>query len=208
MKNRECFNSGRRQFLTRTVPACAVSCFAAGNILELINPSGLLMAQAKHKFDEKVTREMTYRQISDLMIRGYLDLSKVLFEELGKGKTIDIFKIAADKRGSEMGKRMAKRLSDNSFKTFKGIFKDEKRWKNSMTHSIIEDTDKVFEMKVTECIWADVFKAKNAGETGFAMICFSDYITAASFNPEMKMVRDKTLMQGHNCCNHRYLYSG
>jgi hypothetical protein len=25
------------------------------------------------------------------------------------------------------------------------------------------------------------------------------------FNPDIKMVRDKILMQGHDCCNHRYL---
>jgi len=29
---------------------------------------------------------------------------------------------------------------------------------------------------------------------------------ARAFNPQFEMVRDKTLMQGHDCCSHRYLW--
>jgi hypothetical protein len=44
-----------------------------------------------------------------------------------------------------------------------------------------------------------------AGDLGFAAICYGDYNMATGFNPKVRMVRDKTLMQGHAYCNHRYL---
>jgi hypothetical protein len=48
----------------------------------------------------------------------------------------------------------------------------------------------------------------NAADIGFATVCFTDYATAAAFNPKLKMIRSKTLMQGHDCCNHRYVMEG
>jgi hypothetical protein len=58
---------------------------------------------------------------------------------------------------------------------------------------------------MTECLWAKTFLDANAADIGFACVCFPDYAVAQAFNPKMKMIRDKTLMQGHDCCNHRYV---
>jgi hypothetical protein len=33
-------------------------------------------------------------------------------------------------------------------------------------------------------------------------------IKEKGFNPKIKLVRDKTLMQGHEYCNHRYIWTG
>jgi len=33
-------------------------------------------------------------------------------------------------------------------------------------------------------------------------------VDASAFNPKLKMIRSKTLMQGHDCCNHRYVVEG
>ena len=38
-----------------------------------------------------------------------------------------------------------------------------------------------------------------------AALCNMDYSWPTAFNPKFKMERDKTLMQGHDCCNHRYV---
>jgi hypothetical protein len=60
----------------------------------------------------------------------------------------------------------------------------------------------------TECLWAKTFVDAGAGDLGNAAICHGDYAFARSFNPGIEMVRDKTLMQGHAYCNHRYLWKG
>ena len=73
---------------------------------------------------------------------------------------------------------------------------------------IVEDTEKAFELKITECIWASTFLNAKAGDIGYASVCFGDYAWAEGFNPKIKMIRDKTLMQGHELCNHRYVWLG
>ena len=61
---------------------------------------------------------------------------------------------------------------------------------------------------MTECIWAKTFLDYKLGDIGHAHVCWGDYAWAQGFNPKIRMVRDKTLMQGHACCNHRYLWEG
>jgi hypothetical protein len=79
---------------------------------------------------------------------------------------------------------------------------------NSLTGEVVQDTESVFELRVTECISEAVFReAGLAGEIGHAAVCNMDYTWPVAFNADFKMERSKTLMQGHDCCNHRYINS-
>ena len=101
----------------------------------------------------------------------------------------------------------ARRSPDNSFKTYVNTFRPP-RFDDILTHEVVVDTDTVFELKVTECLSQDYFHWANASDIGYAWICFGDYAWAEGFNPEIKLIRDKTLMQGHDYCNHRYVWKG
>jgi hypothetical protein len=101
---------------------------------------------------------------------------------------------------------MAKQFGSNDFATLKKIFSPESpQFKDSLTMSITESTDSVHELKVTECIFASVYLQQKAGDLGWASVCYGDYAMATGFNPKIRMTRNKTLMQGHDCCDHRYL---
>ena len=52
-----------------------------------------------------------------------------------------------------------------------------------------------------------VFREEDACDIGFAAVCFADYALPQAFNPKIKLIRDKTLMQGHEFCNHKYTIS-
>ena len=88
------------------------------------------------------------------------------------------------------------------------MFADTKSWEPMLKMEILEDTETAFELKVTECIQATVFRDANAADIGYARVCWGDYAWAEGFNPNIKLVRDKTLMQGHDYCNHRYVWEG
>jgi hypothetical protein len=77
-----------------------------------------------------------------------------------------------------------------------------------LTFEVVENTPKAAEFKVSECLWAKTFREAKAGDLGYALVCDSDYAAAEGFNPKMRMIRTKTLMQGHDCCNHRYVLEG
>jgi len=63
--------------------------------------------------------------------------------------------------------------------------------------------------KFTKCMWAEVFKELNAEDIGL-WICEGDVLSAnvfSSFNPQINFKRTKTLMQGHNICDHEFFFT-
>jgi hypothetical protein len=102
------------------------------------------------------------------------------------------------------GQEHANNSPDNSYKTYVNTFRPP-RYEAQLTHEVVVDTDTVFELKVKECLTSWVFRQADAADIGHAYICFGDYAWAKGFNPKIKMVRDETLMQGHDYCNHRYI---
>ncbi len=197
----------RRQFL-KIMPACSLVCLGSGGVWALTQAEKAPSAQeAKHKFDEEMERKLTYRQLVNMEYREFIQLAKALEKEMGKEKLIEFLKKNTYKNMLKYGENHAKRSPDNSFKTYTNTFRPP-RYKNVLTAEIVEDTEKAFELKVTECIWASVFHKAEAGDIGYASICYGDYAWPKGFNPKIKMIRDKTLMQGHEYCNHRYVWEG
>jgi len=209
MKELEKKHSSRRDFLTKAVPACAVTCLTASTVFAkspIIGKSPI--EQEKHKFDKGLPGpEMTYRRFSAVRNRSFIRFARFLQKEIGEERVIELIKKETEQRLNAQAKRDLKRLEKSDFKSYISIFRDP-RMLASLPMEIIEDTDKVFEIKVTDCLSAESFLPYKAGDLGFAAVCWGDYNWATDFNPKIKLVRDKTLMQGHDCCNHKYIWTG
>ena len=74
-----------------------------------------------------------------------------------------------------------------------------------LTTEIVDESDTAVEVRITECLWAKTFREADAADLGYACICHPDFAMAKAFNPNMRMIRDKTLMEGHSHCNHRWV---
>lgn len=209
MQNLSSFTGiGRRQFLARLMPACAVTCLGFKNGLgfDLLGKN-LVGQEAKHKFDMPFERPLTFRQFFGVRYGEFIQLAKALEKEMGQEKLLEFLKKNTQARLLQLGQNQAKNSPDTSFETYVKTFKGP-NYEKTLTMEIVEDTEKAFELKVTECIWASTFLQAKAGEIGYASVCYGDYAWAEGFNPKIKLVRDKTLMQGHDCCNHRYIWEG
>lgn len=195
--------TSRRQFIASVFPACAITCMGSNFVFaSILRAESHLIQEPKHKFDKNFELAITYRQFLGAQFRNFIALAKALEKEMGKGKAIEFLKKVTTKRQTNLGKQQASRMPDNSFSSFVDLFRTGED--NTMTMKIVEDTPSVFEFKVTECLYADSFLQAKAGDIGYAWICWGDYAWAKGFNPKIKLVREKTLMQGHDCCNHRY----
>jgi hypothetical protein len=201
--------SSRRDFITKTVPGCALSCFAANGIIAG-SPwiSNSYFEQEEHKFDKEIPGlKMTYRRMAAMRNRSFIRFARFLQEEIGEQRVIELIKKQTEQRLKEQAKRDLEKLGKSDFKSYISIFRDP-GMVASLTMEIIEDTDTVFEIKVTDCLSAESFLPYKAGDIGYAAVCWGDYNWASDFNPKIKLIRDKTLMQGHDCCNHKYIWTG
>jgi hypothetical protein len=202
----------RRHFLATVVPACAATCL--GFKLALAQEKTKATAEGKaaiedlHPFDAELPRQLTYRQFYRARYREAIELAKAMQEEMGPEKAIEFLKKNTTKNMGDYGKSQAEKTEDHSLHAYTEQFRKVENYKNTLTMEIVEDSDQAFELKVTECMWAGTFLDADAGDIGFAMVCHGDYAWAEGFNPKIKLVRDKTLMQGAAICNHRYVWTG
>jgi L-2-amino-thiazoline-4-carboxylic acid hydrolase len=198
----------RRQFLAGLMPACVLTCLGARNVwgsgLRAAEP---LLQEAKHKFDAPFDRPLTFRQLFGARYAEFIQLAKALEKEMGQEKLLAFLKKNTEARLFQVGQLQAKQSPDQTFSTYVKTFKGP-AYDKTLTMEIVEDSDKAFELKVTECLWASTFLQAKAGEIGYAAVCYGDYAWAQGFNPKIRLVRDKTLMQGHDRCNHRYVWEG
>ena len=196
----------RRRFLIQVMPACSLACLCSGRVgadqaAEPDKPSGGEQHKFEVEFEQKTS---TLKQTTD-QNRTFIDFIKTLQSELEEDELIRLLNIHSADWGRRIGKRHAAGTPDTSFQSFVANFRPP-NYAKTLTLEITEDTDKVFELRVTECVWAKVFRdAGLGGEIGHAAVCNMDYYWPPSFNENFKMERSKTLMQGDDQCNHRYI---
>jgi len=203
-KNSSTFEQSRRQFLTKTLPISAF-CLGCGNLVSSVfageKPE---VKSAQHKYLEN--SGMSFQQVFDFTFKQiYIPTLKTTEKEIGKEKLIEILKIVSSEGGKKSGQNLAQSLGKNDMISWATALKDYEFYNNILSYEIIEETTKAFEIKYTECLFAKTFREADASDIGYAAVCHTDYAFTSAYNPVMKLNRTKTLMQGNDCCNFRWV---
>ena len=203
----------RRQFLVRAVPACAATCLALRGTLAASSPeapgqgSGQA-APAKHKFDIEYPAKLTYRQLFQVQYGSTLiPLVRVLKKSLGQEKTLALLTEMTTDGSRQQAQAVARQLGGNDLATVKKLF-SRPLLASVCTTEVVRDTETTYELRVTECLWASTFRQADLAAEGYAAVCLGDFALVQALNPKITLQRDKTLMQGHDCCNHCYTTKG
>lgn len=206
MENKMKFKTGRREFLYKTVASCALCCFAAPRLSGSDKKFHSLMTDQQHKF--LLDSGMNLQQVYDFAFRQwYIPAMKSLMSQIGKEKFIEMLKKSSD-MVNQSNDRSEVNYDDRTLIKWANNIKDGcKNWNDRLTMEIINDNENVFEIKFTECLWAKTFREANASEIGYAGVCYQDYGMTKNYNPKLNLDRDKTLMQGNDCCHFKWKMS-
>ena len=211
-KNPLSSKQGRRQFFSEILPTCSLLCLGCSSLLSCSRPEEKpavpeerpAIPKAQHKFLEN--SGMSFQQVFDFTYKEFfVPLMRNIANEIGKERFTEALGKASSEFGEQIGQNQAQTLGRNDIASWAAFVKEYHLYNNALTFEIIEETDIAFEIRVTECLWAKTFREADASDVGYAVICHPDYAFAPAFNPEMKMIRTKTLMQGDGCCNHRWV---
>ena len=163
----------------------------------------------KKSNDQKFKQDsgMTFEEVYGFAYRSFISIIQNLAGELNREDFIELVQKAASDASAANTGRWAASLPENHFKAWTDSMREQDRfWKHVLTLEVVEDTDTAFEVKITECLWAKTFRGAGAADVGYATICHPDYAMCQAFNPKIRMIRTKTLMQGDECCNHRWVW--
>lgn len=203
-----CFSPGRRNFIESVFPLGTLFCLGCSNLLALSSPKEGQAQAPAHKF--QADSGMSFQDVYRFAFAGnFVPLMESLGKEIGREKLIEMLKKACEESGRQIGQNMAKSFPNPDFASFNSWAKNPDRfWQHVLTFSIVEDTEKAFQVKITECLWAKTFRDANAADIGYAVSCHGDFAMASGYSPNLSLVRTQTLMQGDAFCNHRYLWEG
>ncbi len=195
------FAASRRQFLMNALPAGTLLCFGGSN---LFAPQLSDDNQQELKFEDRIKKEYcrSHEDAWRWRFGYYIHTMERLAEYIGRDRLLELLKKIKDdgiKRNSPIN-------PEHTLANFTEKYKDKDHYKNTLTYRIIEESEKTFEIRITECLWAKTFLERNAGDIGYLTICYGDFASAEAYHPKLKLRLTKTLMQGFDCCNHRYTW--
>jgi hypothetical protein len=211
------FASTRREFLQGLFSGGVLLCSGCG----LLSASSRLQAHpqdkpARHKFLEDSGLTMS-EAVRFAFQWTYIPLMKELAAQIGPEKLVEMVKEATGIYWSQRARNYAQRLQKKDLDAFlswdfdppiEDADRRKRFWSHALTIQRIEATPKSYEMKVTECLWAQTFREANAADLGFATICYADEAMASAFDQRLKLTRTKTLMKGDDCCHFRWVWEG
>jgi len=158
-----------------------------------------------HKFQQD--SGMTLEQVYDFAYTGYISLMQSLAKEFGEDVFMEALKRASFQEAVAHYQEADANAPVHDLATFTEWARNLNQYRRQrLTFDIVQDTETVFEIKVTECVWAKTFREENAAEIGYATVCHRDFAMCQAFSPKVKLIRTKTLMQGDACCDHRWVW--
>jgi hypothetical protein len=75
---------------------------------------------------------------------------------------------------------------------------------DALDYRVREQSHDRFDIDVTGCRYAEFYKELGEPELGFLLVCSADFTMADGFDPDIKLTRTQTIMQGASHCDFRY----
>ncbi|HOI44845.1 MAG TPA: L-2-amino-thiazoline-4-carboxylic acid hydrolase [Candidatus Aminicenantes bacterium] len=203
-KTKSVLHSSRRAFLQAALPGTAILCLGGRCLLNAYRFQETSAGTGQeHKFLQN--SGMKFADVFKMAYAEYVPIWRGFEREMGSERFIVMLKSVIDKEAKAQSAAMAEKLGKSDFAAyFQDLRKPNPFWQHALTYEIVEDAPKAFEIKVTECLWAKTYGDAKAADLGYVLSCYGDFASAQGFNPKMRLVRTKTLMQGDEFCNHRY----
>jgi L-2-amino-thiazoline-4-carboxylic acid hydrolase len=83
----------------------------------------------------------------------------------------------------------------------------EKVWAGggSLDVEVIAASDDRLDFNVTRCRYAEFYKELGLADLGYLVHCNRDYAMIDGFNPDLKLTRTQTVMEGASHCDFRFI---
>jgi hypothetical protein len=75
---------------------------------------------------------------------------------------------------------------------------------DALDYRVREQSHDTFDIDITGCRYAQFYKELGEPDLGFLLVCTADFTMAEGFDPDIKLTRTQTIMQGASHCDFRY----
>ncbi len=140
------------------------------------------------------------REIEARIIGPFVD---ALANEFERERVLAILSETIINVARQQGAERAAAVGDNSLLAFSQSAGDWRKG-NALEIDVLEQNEEQYDFDVTRCRYAEMYRALGRADLGAVLSCNRDYSLVEGFNPEIKLERKQTIMQGAPCCTFRY----
>ncbi len=151
-------------------------------------------------FDPSEMDVIDRRQVEAMILGPML---RAFQDEVGVEKTNEIARTVITKLAREQGSQFAKGIGANGLKDYASN-KDAWRRHGALEVEVIESTVSAYSFDVTRCKYAEMYNELGFGDLGDIFSCTRDFEFCGGYNPDVKLERTQTIMQGASHCDFRY----
>ena len=150
--------------------------------------------------------EVPLLQQREIEIKVLGPVIRAFAEEFGKEKTYDLVRKTMQDISRNLGKEIS--LDGGGMENLKE--KCISKWNEggALEVNMKEDLDSVLSFDVTRCEFANLYKELGFGDIGTLISCDRDASFLEGFDPELELVREKTIMDGDPLCDFCYRRKG
>lgn len=128
---------------------------------------------------------------------------RAVSQRLGKEEALAILKEIHQQEALERGRNLANDSGENGIEI---LVKDAATWGagGRWEMEVIEQTPRTYFFNVLRCPYFEKYRELGLEEFGVGLSCCRDEPFARGLNPNLKLVRTKTIMEGADHCDFRY----
>jgi hypothetical protein len=123
--------------------------------------------------------------------------------EFGRERVIEIAQEVIVQIACDQGRSLADQVGGSSLAHF---VKSKENWVkgDALAIEVRQVSATAYDFDVTRCRYAEMYRALGIPELGAVLSCGRDFALGEGFNPDLKLARTQTIMEGAPCCDFRY----
>lgn len=153
----------------------------------------------EHTVDQEINR-IEKRAIEALAITPVI---RAVSERIGRDEALAILEEVNQREAFQRGRNMAEKMGQNGIEA---LVDEVAGWGRGGTWEmdVLEQTPTTYFFNVTRCPYYEKYRELGLEEFGVGFSCCRDEPFARGFNPNLRLVRTKTIMEGAEHCDFRY----
>jgi len=141
----------------------------------------------------------------EIEARILMPVLQALGAEFGKDRVFEVARRVIVDVARDQGRQVAERVGGSSLTHFATALEDWKKGDAYRMDVVRQDAER-FEFNVTRCRYAEMYRALGIPEVGALLSCNRDFALIEGFNPDVKLQRTQTIMEGASHCDFRFAH--
>ena len=143
---------------------------------------------------------LTRREVEARLL---IPLIEALSARFGQAEVLVIVRQTIIEIARQQGRELAESCPVNDLQHFASTLENWKKG-NAMEIQVYEQTGRCFSFDVHRCRYAEMYRALGVPDLGLLLSCSRDFSLIEGFNPEIRLTRTHTIMEGAESCDFRY----